>query len=436
MHMKLRFWLSFVFGLNFSALASAADKVVIISPHRKSIQNEYVPAFKEWYKNKYKTDVEVEWLDQGGTNDDIKFLRSKFSSNPKTSGIDLFWGGGTTGHNEVAKDDITVKITVPPGIMSQIPKTLGGMPTANSKGTYISQAASSFGIFYNKQLLKIEKLPEPITWENLGDPKFKGKIVLTDPRKSGTISVMNHLIIHSLGWDKGIQLLTAMGGNARQFTASSSDPIKSIVSGDAAATLAIDFYAIAKIGDLGADKLGFVLPDGKTIIEGDPVSMLKGAPNRQTADRFVEFILSPEGQSILVLPKGVAGGPKLETLGRLAVNSETYKLTEGKRVNPINPFSTKGFMTYDTEKESKVRAVFDDMLGASMVDTHKELRDAWARVIAKGSKPADIAALAKQPATEKELEALAPKWGDAVFRNETINKWVKFSQEKYSTVAK
>ena len=434
--MKLRSLIASLIALSTSVSAFATDKVVIISPHRKSIQNEYVPAFKEWYKTKYKNDVEVEWLDQGGTNDDIKFLRSKYAANAKTSGIDIFWGGGTTGHNEVAKDKLSEKLTIPANIQKQIPKTLGGMPTMNPEGTFMSQAASSFGIFFNKTLLKIEKLPEPTTWENLGEVKYKDKLVLTDPRKSGSVSVMNHLILESLGWDKGFQLLTTMAGNARQFTASSSDPIKAIISGDAAATPAIDFYAIAKIGDIGADKLGFVLPEGKTIIEGDPVSILKGAPNRQIADRFVEFILSTEGQSILVLPKGAAGGPKIETLGRLAVNTETYKLTEGKRVNPTNPFNSKGFMTYDTEKQAKVRAVFDDMLGASLVDSHKELRDAWARVIAKGAKAEDVAALAKPPVNAKELEGLAAKWSDPVFRNETINKWVKYSQDKYAKIAK
>lgn len=414
----------------------AADKLVIISPHRKSIQNEYLPVFKEWYKKKFNTDVDVEWLDQGGTNDDIKFLRSKFANNAKTSGVDVFWGGGTSGHNEAAKNNMSDKIKLPAALEKQIPKTVSGMPLGNKEGNYISQALSSFGIFYNKTLLKIEKLPEPKTWESLADVAFKDKITLTDSRKSGTASVMNHIILESMGYEKGFELLTRLAGNARQFTQSSSDPIKSVVSGDAVATLAIDFYALAKIGDLGADKLGFVMPEGQTILEGDPVTILRGAPNRQTADRFVEFVLSPEGQMILVLPKGAPGGPKVETLGRLAVNTEAYKLTEGKRVNAMNPFTAKGFLKYDSEKQTKVRQVFDDLLGATMIDTHKELREAWSRVIKKGAKPADIAAFAKAPVTPAELDALADKWGDAVFRNQKINEWVKFARDKFANVAK
>ena len=256
---------SLLFAAALSALTSqtarSAEKVVIISPHRKSIQNEYIPTFKNWYKTKYKTDVEDEWIDQGGSKDDVKFIKTKFEANPKTSGIDIFWGGGTTTHTEIAAAKMADKLKLSPETQKQIPKMVGGMPTMNKEGTYVSQALSSFGIFYNKAILKIEKLPAPTTWESLADAKYRDKLILTDSRKSGSASVTNHVILESLGWDKGFELLTAMSGNARQFTQSSSDVIKAIVSGDAAATLAIDFYALAKIGDLGADKLGFILPE-------------------------------------------------------------------------------------------------------------------------------------------------------------------------------
>lgn len=430
---------SLIAGFALGALTAtlpvyAGDTLTIVSPHRKSIQNEYVPAFTAWYKEKFKTDVTVDWIDQGGSNDDVKFIKAKFAANPKTSGVDVFWGGGTTTHAEIATAKLSDKLNLSAALKKQLPKSVGGTALMNADGTYISTALSSFGIFYNIPMLALEKTPAPSTWESLASPQFKDKVVLTDSRKSGTASVMNHVILESEGWEKGWELLTAMSGNARQFTASSSDVIKAVVAGDSAATLAIDFYALAKIGDLGADKLGFVLPVGKTILEGDPVSILKGAPHRQVADRFVEYILSTEGQTILMLKKGEVGGPKMETLARLAVNSEAYKLTEGKRVNPLDPSKLKGFLKYDTDKQAAVRHVLDDLIGTQLVDIHKELRAAWDTVVKAGAKPAAIKALAKTPVTAAELPALAAKWDDAVFRNEKINAWVKFAQAKYAAV--
>ena len=55
------------------------------------------------------------------------------------------------------------------------------------------------------------------------------------------------------------QILTKLAGNMRKISHSSSDPIKSVVSGDAAASLAIDFYANSKISDLGEEEPRFVL---------------------------------------------------------------------------------------------------------------------------------------------------------------------------------
>lgn len=422
-------------GLCPSVYAESPDQLVVISPHRKSIQNEFIPAFQGWYKATFGKTVSVDWLDQGGSTDDIKFIKARFATNPKTAYIDVFWGGGTTIHTELADKRWVETLNLSPTLKAQIPASAGGIPLSNREGTFVAQALSSFGIFYNRRILSIEHLPEPVTWEILADPKMNDKIVLTDARKSGTASVMNHVILASFGWERGFQILTAMAGNARQFTPSSSDVIKSIVAGEAAATLAIDFYALAKIGELGGANLGFALPEGKTILEGDPVSILKGAPHRIVADRFVTFILSPEAQLLLILPKGSPDGPKFETLGRMAVNTEAYKKSEGRRVNPMNPFKVKGFLPYDAEAQAKLRGVLDDLIGALLIDHHKDLRRAWAQVIKSGSNSDQIRHLATPPIAATELGALAAKWDHAAFRNATINQWVNDARTKYKKIA-
>lgn len=415
----------------------ATDKLVIISPHRKTIQEEFIPAFKVFYQQKYKTDIEVDWLDQGGTSNDIKFLRSKFASKPNTSGIDIFWGGGTSAFLELGRDSLLEKYVLPAGLAKQLPQELGGVPMYDKSQTWYGTAMSSFGIFFNRKLLVIEKLPEPKTWEDLASPKFFSKISLTDPRQSGTANSMNTIVVQSLGWDRGWEVLTAQAGNNRQWTKVSSDPIKAVVAGDATVAPAIDFYALAKIGDLGMDNLGFNLPEGKTVMDPDPAAIVKGAPNRKIAERFMEWVLSAESQKLLVLPKGAEGGPRGESLGRMATNIETYKITEGKRIGAItNPMNTKLAFKLDNDKAAKSKRVFDELVGALLVDTHKELKDAWQRVIKNGAKAEDLTALAKPPVNEAELLKIAEKWDDNVFRNETVNKWVAFAREKYQRVGK
>ncbi len=427
-----------LFGLALGASqAAAADKLVILSAHRKSIQDEFLPRFKTFYKNTYKTDVEVEWLDQGGTSDDVRFLKAKFLSNPKTSGIDLFWGGGTAVFLDLNQDKLLQPYTLSPTLAKEVPAEAAGVPLFDKSKTWYASAMSSFGIFYNKKILKFDKLPEPAHWDDLALPAYQNQLSLADPRRSGTANTMNAIVLQSLGWDKGWELLTKIAGNTRSFTHSSSDPIKAVVAGDAAASMAIDFYASPKIADLGADNLGFILPQGQTVLDPDPIAIIKGAPNKQTAERFVEWVLSADAQQLLVLPKGAAGGPQFDEvdLGERDGGSSARPITEGRRTSPTNPFQKQAFLRLDLDKATRLQSIFNDLLGAMNVDTHTDLKAAWAAIIKRGLKPAEVAAFAKLPVNEAELLKMADKWDDNVFRNKTINEWVAFAKDKYKKLA-
>lgn len=412
--------------------AWAKDTLLILSPHRKSIQDEYVPAFVAYYQKTFKTEVMVEWIDQGGTSDDVRFLRAKFAGGAKSAGIDLFWGGGTATFLELKDAGFLDSYKLPPELKAEVPATVAGIPLYDASQTWYASALSSFGVFFNKKIMEFERLPEPKSWQDLGQPIYRDNISLTDPRRSGSANTMNSVLLQLFGWEKGWQLLTAIAGNARSFTHTSTDPIKAVVSGDAAMAMAIDFYALAKIGDLGRENLGFTLPEGQTVLDPDPIALLRGAPNRKVAERFIDFVLSVDGQKLLVLPKGAPGGPVKASLGRMAANMKTYEETEGKRIDAFNPFKQKQFVTINLDKATRMQRVFNDLVGAVLVDPHSDLKRAWAR-LTKDPKvdPAKLAAIGRPPVSEAEFNALVDKWDDELLRNNTINAWLKQSRQKY-----
>jgi ABC-type Fe3+ transport system substrate-binding protein len=415
--------------------AYAAEKLVIISPHRKSIQEEFMPKFKEYYKSTYGTEIEIDWLDQGGTSDDIRFVRSKYKANPKTSNIDIFWGGGATTFIELAADNLLQSHKLPTDLQKQLPNTAAGVSLYDKGRNWYGSAISSFGIFYNKKILKFDNLKEPKTWSDLADFSYNSNLVGTDPRHSGSVTLMYFIIMQSLGWEQGYEMLTRLAGNMRKFSHSSSDPIKSVVSGDAAASLAIDFYANSKIVDLGENNLGFVLPEGQTVVDPDPVAILKGAPNQKAAERFVHWVLSPQAQKLLVLPKGAKEGPRFTSLGRMSVNSQVYSDAAISKAGGTNPFELKSSLKLDINKAAKLKSVFIDLIGAYHVDTHKQLRKAW-KNSNKWKNKELIAKLLKAPVSEKEILKYAEKWDDAVYRNKVINGWISDAKTKYKIVAK
>jgi len=436
--MKLRLWPFFLASLLSGLIldsAFAADKVIIISPHRKSIQEEFVPKFKQHYKAKYKADIDVEWIDQGGTSDDVRFVSSKFANNPKTSGIDVFWGGGASAFVDLAKDTFLAEYKLSAELKKQLPEKIAGVAMYDASQTWYGSAASSFGIFTNKKLLKIQRSEAPKIWADLANARYEDQISATDPRHSGGATMMNSIILQGYGWDKGWEILGGMAANVRRFTHSSSDPIKAVVSGDVSLAPTIDFYAAAKIGDLGTDNLGFVLPSDYSILDPDPVAILKGAPNRQAAERFLDFVLSAEAQKLLVLPKGQEGGPTKDTLGRMAVNRETYNQVQMKAIS-ANPLMFKTSFTVDTTKSSKLKNILNDLVGAIHIDIQNELKSAVKNLRKKGAKPSEISALLKPPMSEKEALALADKWDDDVLRNKTINIWINEYKSRYIAASK
>ena len=73
--------------LIISARAWSMDQVVILSPHRISIQQDIIPAFKSYYLKTFKVPVSVEWLDQGGAAEALRYILSRFDKNPKSAEI-------------------------------------------------------------------------------------------------------------------------------------------------------------------------------------------------------------------------------------------------------------------------------------------------------------------------------------------------------------
>lgn len=410
----------------FALLAS--DTLTIISPHRKSIQDELVPRFEKAYAAKYHTPIHVEWIDQGGAENDLRFIRARAEKG--AIGVDLFWGGGELSFQELQQEGLLVPYTLPEPLRHQIPETLNGMRVQNPG--WIGSALSAFGIFYNKQVLAIRKLPAPQVWQDLGQPAFYDQLSMTDPRRSSSFLMMDLIILEALGWQQGWETLTLMAANTKQFTQSSSDPIKAVVSGEVVSAIAVDFYAMAKINLLGEKNLGFVLPVGQTLFNSDPVAILKGTPHEVQAQRFIEYILSPEAQALLLLKKGDPQGPTFAALERMAVNPEAYKLV-GNRALVLNPFVTPApTFILDIAKNLRRKAIIADLIGVLHVDMHTELKKAWKQLLAAKPTPtkADIAALSVLPVTEAQVDVLVKDWDKPLFRNKILNEWTEIVRKK------
>lgn len=444
----------FVAGLAILALVGSlhymqgnpkgSGRLVILTPHGDNIRQEMGAAFVAWHAKRFGAAPELEWVDQGGTSEGLRYVQARFAKTPDGIGIDIFFGGGTPPFRALAKDGLLVPSPLP--LPAGLPATLAGIRLQAPEEGWYGVALSSFGILTNRALLQAQSLPEPVSWADLARPEALGWVAAVDPRGSGSAHVIYEIVLQKFGWERGFSLLARMAANAKTFTRGASGVLPIVSTGEAAYTVAIDQYAWSLIasadagaGAAGTDRIGFTLPAGETVITPDPAAVLKGAPNRETATRFLEFLLSPEGQRLWVLKPGVPGGPAKLALSRLAVLPEVYAgLDPARRAVGDNPFaaaadSGSAFVYSDSLTESRW-AFVSDALGLWMVDSHAAARAAWEPLAAKwrAGGRADPAAweaevaqspFFRAPGTWSEMETLAARWKEPGFRNQVMARW-------------
>lgn len=409
--------------LLLSGFAFAEQRLVLVSPHQPSIKNEFGRAFSEWYQQETGQTVKVEWLDVGGGSDILKYLKSEFQKRPAGVGVDIMWGGGVSPFIDLADSGLLQAYKLPEAVLAPIPPELFGVRLYDRAYRWYGSVLSGFGIIYNKEVLRRLGLPEPRTWTDLANPVYQNWVGSIDLRHSGVGHAVFETTMQALGWEKGYETLARMAGNTRAFSQSSSDVPRQVAAGELALGGSIDFYAWAQVAQYGADRIGFVLPDGLTIVNPDSIAILKGAPNLAVAQAFLRYVLSDAGQKLWLLPAGAPGGPAKETLGRLAILPRAYDATAGKSVVPINPFKLKNMLAYDAAKDAKRYAVLNDLIGATLIDPHENVKSTWKAIVDGDLKPKALATFGAAPVSEAEALSLADQWNDQALRNRKIAEW-------------
>ena len=360
-----------------------ALRLVVVTPHNGDIRGEFAAAFDQWYRRHYGKSVVIDYHVPGGTTDMIRLLANK------PTGLDVVWGGGDyTFYHDLQPKGILQPMHLDANLMrAAFPHdALAGVrlydPTKDSAGNptpqWVGVCLSSFGITYNPQLYRAVELPPPQTWADLTNPKLFRLIALADPAHSGSASVAYMMVIQramadaeeqffsdhpelkklpradvskrgdyhdaiAVGWRRGMGELVLIAANARYFTDSSEVVPTDVGRGEAAAGMSIDFYARVTEEIVGSDRSRFVLPRAATAITPDAIAILNGTAGDQLklSTRFVEFLLSREGQLLWIVRPGKPGGPIGRSPRRMPIRDDVYADQTGW-ADRGNPFEESG----------------------------------------------------------------------------------------------
>lgn len=335
--------------------------------------------------------------------------------------------------------EVRISISAPAGFNQEQMDTWFGENRIGTQTLYdpeqfwIGTALSSFGIVYNKPLCERLGVDIPHSFEDITDFRYFGNIALADPRQSGSITTTFDSILGYYGWEKGWRILREMSANARSFTNSSTKPPTDVSQGEAAAGLAIDFYGRGQAQAVGGDRVGYSEPTGAVYVDADPISILNGAPNPDLARRFIQFVLSEEGQALWQFhatagrgadnppgPNGEPMGPRQYELRRMPVRRVMYEKYFASLIDKVDPFEL-------ASKTSNPgwRTGVQMMMGAFAIDAGDELKKAW-RALNRARQMPEF----PRPTLE-EMERLFYAFPDQRLPDGRI---VPFDEEHYRTV--
>ncbi|MBL8966620.1 MAG: ABC transporter substrate-binding protein [Spirochaetaceae bacterium] len=161
-------------------------------------------------------------------------------------------------------------------------------PIMDPEWEFTPARLGTLGITYNTEKVKTP----PKSWQDLLDARFKGNFAIANPALSGTSMVSVGMLVNNLGWDY-IQKLKANGAKMGQ---GSGQVVDDTAAGDLFACIGVDYITIDKIKK-GAN-LGIAFPQEMLVIPS-PVAIFKGTKNLSAAQKFVDFLVSKEGQKII-----------------------------------------------------------------------------------------------------------------------------------------
>lgn len=445
-----------------------ALELVIVTPHNQDIRRAFTAAFSNWHRKTYGAPVNVVYLTPGGTNDIVRLLNDKYDGfregrrrdNPLppeanvNADIDMMWGGGDFPFDvELKPNGVLKPVNIPADVFAAAFPTpdIAGVPLYEAapkdkpkqQPRWVGTALSAFGLIYSPPLYESLGLPAPTRWEDLANPKLAGLIAGTDPVRSASVASAYMTVVQramvdaeealfrarpefkampkadraknadyeaaiAKGWKTGMGTLQLMAANARYFTDSGSQPCNDVGNGEAAAGVAIDFFARVNEETIGQDRIRYIAPKAASAINADPIAILYGVKGEREvlANRFITWLLTPDVQLMWALRGGQ--NPYVErSLRRLPIVRSVYA-DRTNWADDVNPFEEAGGFNMRAEWTSMLFTDMRPIWSASWIDARSVLKDSYKTILAvpdDARRAQLVAELANVPIEMKDVVA-------------------------------
>ena len=346
------------------AAQAIENKLVVVTSFPKDLTVQFKKAFEAKYPG-----TSVEMLKKK-TTAGIKYIQETSENNSS----DLFWASAPDAFEVLKGDGLLQKYT---SSARGIPDKVGAYPINDPDGYYTGFAAAGYGIMWNTRYLKAKKLPVPKEWVDLTKPVYHNHVGMSAPSRSGTTHLTVETLLQGDGWDKGWAKWKEIAGNFKTVTERSFGVPDGVNSGSFGVGIVIDFFGLSSKGS--GFPVDFVYPNTTTLVPAN-IGVINNAPHPKAAKQFIDFLLSNEGQEILLDKK----------IRRLPVNPDTYAMAPAGFPNPFKDSSIGAAVKFDVQlskaRYNLVNSMFDVMITYRLNDLRRATRAIHEAEAANGNK--------------------------------------------------
>lgn len=253
---------------------ASAEKLVLYTSQPNQDAQQTVDNFTAKYP-----DIQVEWIRDGTTKVMAKLGAEFAAGDPKPDVL-------------LIADMVTMESLKQQGRLMAYPgaKVSHFDPALyDSAKHYFSTKLITTGIVYNTKSPYVPK-----SWKDLVKPEFKGLVAMPSPLTSGAAAIHMAAVTSNpaLGW----AYYKALAANDVHPKGGNGGVFKAVASGEKLAGVVVDFLPIREKAK--GSPVNFVFPPEGVTAVTEPVAILSTARHPDAARKFVDFLLSTDGQKM------------------------------------------------------------------------------------------------------------------------------------------
>ena len=270
---------AFLASLAAAALAAPSGTVMLYS----SMQEDQLVAVKKGFEAKYPG-ITMDYY-FAGTGRVITKIATEHQAGQVAA--DVIWVGDPSDYLSFKKEGILAQYSSPEAAAIDA-------KFIDPDGCYTGARMMNMGIGYNSALVTPEDAPK--SWDDLLSEKWRGQVVMTDPSSAGTTKYFVAALLANPAY--GEEYFKKLKANGCELESGTTATHNQVAASAYQVGVMLDYVSHNLMAQ--GSPIGFIYPPKDLISIFSPIGLVKGSANNENGKLLYDFILSKEGQEILV----------------------------------------------------------------------------------------------------------------------------------------